>query len=199
MSLDESRDNSKEQQQKQNDRVQHAGTNKEQPEDQAEAECAYPTDAAERKRNAKRAAKEAGVEWITKPRKKAVEEHYDDCGEDFSAIEASLSHYGSTSVEDELTETDSDEEFIYVHAQCGVEQFALLGPNLTGIPTTSQGVELFASADRLFSYLSTSQPPTEPADTADYVELCSCYDGTDRIAVRKTSRLTALLLTTRCY
>ena len=40
-----------------------------------------------------------------------MEEHYDDCGEDFSAIETSLSHYGSAPAEDERTEMDSEEDF----------------------------------------------------------------------------------------
>ena len=75
--------------------TQQADADEHQHDDKAHVEQAYPTDAAERKRNAKRAAKAAGVEWITKPRHKPVEEHYDGSGEDFRAIEASLSQYGS--------------------------------------------------------------------------------------------------------
>ena len=121
----------------------------------AQTEQAYPTAAAERKRNAKRAAKAAGEEWVTKPRYKPVENHHDDCGEDFSAIESSLSHYGSALSDDELTETDSDEEYDYIHAQCGIEQFSLLEPNLIGTPRAGQGVMLYASAGSLLSHLAT--------------------------------------------
>ena len=44
---------------------------------------------------------------------------------------------------------------------------------------------LYASAGSLLSHLATLQPPTEPADTANFIELCSCSDGSGRVAVRQ--------------
>ena len=144
---------------------------------------AFPTEAAEKKRNAKRAAKAAGIEWKTNPRKFTVEDHYDDCGGDTSAIEVDLSHFGSSLWP---IETDSEDECTYVQAQCGLEQFALFGPNLTGIPMVSHNVDLFPNANSLFTYLSTLAPPTETINTSDLLELCSCSDNSGRISARVT-------------
>ena len=48
---------------------------------------AFPTDAAEKKRDRKRAAKERGEEIVVNTRPKKVEEHYDDCGDDLTGIQ----------------------------------------------------------------------------------------------------------------
>ena len=91
---------------------------------------AYPTDASERQRNAKNAAKAAGIEWKPVPRKKVVEEHYDDCGEDFSTIMADV--YFADSSDD--TQESSSEESVTEEAnapQCGIEQFAICWANLS--------------------------------------------------------------------
>ena len=86
------------------------------------------------------------------PKKKTIEEHYDDCGEDISAIDTSRSHFGTSPVGCELIETDSEDEYMYVHAQCGLEQFALFGPNLTGIPQASHNSVLFPNANTQWSW-----------------------------------------------
>ena len=57
---------------------------------------AFPTDAAERKRDAKRAAKLAGTELKVVKQKKFVEDHHDDCGENISAIEESFLEVNDT-------------------------------------------------------------------------------------------------------
>ena len=47
---------------------------------------AYPTDAKEREKNRRKQEKEAGIERVVKKRKKIMEDHYDDCGEDLSSL-----------------------------------------------------------------------------------------------------------------
>ena len=105
-----------------------------------------------------------------------------------SAIDTDNSFYHSSPPGCEQVETDSEDEYIYVHAQCGLEQFAFFGPNLQGIPKVSENIELFSNASSLLSYLATLQAPTEPANTADVLELCNCRDNTGRIAARISHR-----------
>ena len=56
------------------------------PESVREPEKAYPTDARERQKKREKLAKERGEEKSVKKRKKYVEDHYDDCGDDISSI-----------------------------------------------------------------------------------------------------------------
>jgi hypothetical protein len=51
---------------------------------------AYPTDSAEKKRDAKRAAKAAGKEIIVKKRPKNIEDHHDDCGTSLAGLGVDL-------------------------------------------------------------------------------------------------------------
>ena len=51
-----------------------------------EAQAAYPTDAKEREKARRKAEKEAGVEKVVQKRKKIMEDHFDDCGEDLSSL-----------------------------------------------------------------------------------------------------------------
>ena len=54
---------------------------------------AFPTDAAEKKRDRKRAAKERSEEIVVNTRPKKVEEHYDDCGEDMTAMSSVIATF----------------------------------------------------------------------------------------------------------
>ena len=56
------------------------------PESVGNTEKAYPTDARERQKKREKLAKERGEELQVKKRKKFVEDHHDDCGEDISSI-----------------------------------------------------------------------------------------------------------------
>jgi hypothetical protein len=49
-------------------------------------QIAYPTDAKEREKARRQADKEAGVERVVQKRKKVIEDHYDDCGDDLSSL-----------------------------------------------------------------------------------------------------------------
>ena len=46
----------------------------------------FPTDAKAREKERRKAAKEAGNEHVVKKRKKIMEDHHDDCGEDLSSL-----------------------------------------------------------------------------------------------------------------
>jgi len=48
---------------------------------------AFPTDAKERERAVRKKQKESGAQHVVKKKKKDVEEHYDDCGEDLSSLQ----------------------------------------------------------------------------------------------------------------
>ena len=54
---------------------------------------AYPTDTKVREQQAKKAAKEAGIEIVKKKRPKFVEDHFDDCGDDLSSLDVQLEAY----------------------------------------------------------------------------------------------------------
>ena len=51
----------------------------------ASTKC-YPTDAKEREKNKLKAEKAAGIERVVKKRKKIVEDHWDDCGDDMTSL-----------------------------------------------------------------------------------------------------------------
>ena len=53
---------------------------------------AYPTDAKVREKERRNAEKAAGIEHKVKKRKKIIEDHHDDCGEDLSSL-----HEGTSS------------------------------------------------------------------------------------------------------
>ena len=51
-----------------------------------EAQASFPTDAKEREKAKRKADKEAGVDKQVQRRKKVMEDHYDDCGDDMSSL-----------------------------------------------------------------------------------------------------------------
>ena len=76
---------------------------------QVEAAHAYPTDAKEREK-ARRKKREAQGETITvKKRKKVVENHHDDCGDDLSSLTGCVfSHLNTDDTEDEFLDHDAE-------------------------------------------------------------------------------------------
>jgi hypothetical protein len=78
---------------------------------------AYPTDEAERAKQARKAAKERGKDTQPKKRHQVVEQHVDDCGADQSPL----------LYLDELSETRSDDAALWSEASSDSESdFALL-------------------------------------------------------------------------
>ena len=152
---------------------------------------AFPTDAAEKKRDAKRAAKAAGIEWTVKSKNKFVEEHYDDCGGDFSTIADNqyreqvrqdanpVSYYG----DGDSTDSSNDESQLLDTNDVGIEQFAFFGPKCTGIPNVTHNVELMPNTQVMFTHLQRQQYSRNESEQM-FLELCSCTDGTGRVAAR---------------
>ena len=161
-------------------------------------ERAYPTDAAEKKRNAKRAAKERGEEWVSVKQKKDIEEHYDDCGEDLSAIMLLL--------EDTTDGSDSDTDSTggtWSDADVDLTQFALYGHSQhAGIQTQEQlqdlptNVIVAGSVAQFFELLNNETEYAYPSlvdrktakpnrGNVDILELCGGEGLPGRIAVRR--------------
>ena len=141
-------------------------------------QAAFPTDSAEKKRNAKRRAKELGIEWVTNKQTKHVEPHFDDCGEDLRAI-ADESHY-VVSDSDSSTDVDQLEESLLT--------FSLLGPDHDGLDAVPSSV-LFA--DRPSDILSCSSDGTRQSLSLgceqDILEMVRGSFGLDRITLRDRS------------
>ena len=156
--------------------------------------AAFPTDAAERKRDAKRAAKLRGEEWIVNKQKKYVEPHYDDCGEDYSAIDcethvsksakdAETEHYLAADTDHDAIVTDSDEDNDLLDLErnaSGMEQFAFFGPLSPGIPNVPEHVDLPANPRQLIAHLQSQQ-----SSTSTFLELTQCANGTGRLTARR--------------
>ena len=50
-------------------------------------QVAFPTDAKEREKARRKDEKERGIETVVKKRKKVMEDHHDDCGDDLSSLQ----------------------------------------------------------------------------------------------------------------
>ena len=146
-----------------------------------------------KKRDAKRAAKLAGKEWVTKPRPKFFEDHHDGCGSDVSGIadnENNQVHRGE--VETVLVETDSEPEpeldgISNTQSEIGLGQLAFFGPKTLGVPDVPHDVELLPTAQSLFGKLDHAHQAS-PGQTT-FLEICSCSNGSGRIATRYGSQV----------
>ena len=76
---------------------------------QAPTAAAFPTDEAERSKNARNAAKAAGREIQVRRKKHEIEQHWDDCGEDLTPI---------LWAQDCLSSSDSDSPECLLHDLC---------------------------------------------------------------------------------
>ena len=124
-----------------------------------------------------------------KDREKYVEDHYDDCGGDVSGIADDLYRKETGSSQNaypQLIETDSepdDDSLTTDTSTHGIEQFAFFGPMLHGIPDVPHTVELLPHVQSLFTRLShTLESSADSRNTM--LEICSCSDGSGRIAMR---------------
>ena len=74
---------------------------------------AFPTDAKEREKRRRQLAKEAGNEHVVQKRKKIMEDHHDDCGEDLSSLHdkstAALCYPCDYDTDDALSDEDRDQ------------------------------------------------------------------------------------------
>ena len=150
----------------------------------SEITTAYPTDSKVREQEARRAAKAAGEEIVRVKRKKHVEDHNDDCGEDLSSISTEDPSGESTSMfsGEWVLDTDSSDE-----------EDDLVDPIATGVLTTMlygptadlhhyvDNLKVFVASNiQEFSLVSSQRP-----STIDIAEICGGQSRTSKLAVRK--------------
>ena len=68
---------------------------------ESEINQSLPTDAKEREKERRTAEKEAGIERVVVKRKKVLEDHHDDCGEDFGPLGDDFLSYFDAEADDE--------------------------------------------------------------------------------------------------
>ena len=59
----------------------------------SEEQVAFPTDAEEREKARRKEEKEQGIENVVNKRKKIMEDHHDDCGDDLSSLNDSTQKF----------------------------------------------------------------------------------------------------------
>ena len=151
------------------------------------AASAFPTDAAERKRDAKRAAKAAGTELEVRKMKKHVETHYDDCGENLSSLgdDASdmpllvFSDADSAEPEQVRPESSDDESTDAEDAAQLMELFAFYGADVDGLPPSPESVQIVPNVVEMFAVLDGQAKGT------DVIEICGGENRIGRIAIRR--------------
>ena len=79
----------------------------------SEKQTFYPTDAKVREKERRAKLKEQGIEHVVKKRKKIMEDHYDDCGDDLSSLQdkTDLEHAGIVNLKP--CDYDSEDELQY--------------------------------------------------------------------------------------
>ena len=85
----------------------------------AELREAYPTDAKEREKERRKKEKEQGIERVVQKRKKIMEDHHDDCGDDLSSLRDTTDTAFTFPCDFDTDEALSDED----HDQCLKLQF----------------------------------------------------------------------------
>ena len=77
-------------------------------------QIAFPTEARERQKAREKRAKETGVTLNIQKRKKIVENHCDDCGDDISSIVKDIDTYHAVAINhDELSESFDEDDYSY--------------------------------------------------------------------------------------
>ena len=155
-------------------------------------EQAFPTDSAEKKRDAKRAAKAAGEDWVVNKRPKFIEDHKDDCGESLDGLgigtEDCYLHNSISSEDSSISDQDrsvagESEPDSEPDPLTGLEQFTLFGSghDKSTYPDTTKAVE------NLDIFLHLLAEPFNKAKTGklDLLELCGGEGLPGKIAVRR--------------
>ena len=77
---------------------------------------AYPTEARERQEARQKRPKETCVTLNVQKRKKFVENHFDDCGDDTSSIVKVIDTYHAIAINgDELSESSDEDDYILIY------------------------------------------------------------------------------------
>ena len=142
------------------------------PESERDTEKAYPTDARERQKKKEKLAKERGEEKQVKKRKKFVEDHYDDCGEDISSIadERQINLLVTDDIEDDVLTEQEDSSYL-AYMLWGSEMDRTISPPPSVCAPTS-----FEEAITLLSAVGPG---------IDLAELCGGVARPSTLAIRR--------------
>jgi hypothetical protein len=137
---------------------------------------AFPTDSAERKRNAKREAKLNGEAIVTVKQNIPVEAHFDDCGENLTSLgnDNTPTMYCESEPEDEQYSNTSSSD-----AEDGLMQTSFFGSDLRGIPNVPETTQLFPNVQTAHVWL------TQQAQGIDILELCGGEGRCSRVAISR--------------
>ena len=78
-------------------------------------QIAFPTEALERQKAPEKRAKETGVTLNDQKRKKSIENHFDDCGDDISSFVKDFDTYHAIAINrEELSESSDEDDYSYL-------------------------------------------------------------------------------------
>ena len=151
-------------------------------------EGSYPTNQKERERDKRNALKEQGIDpkTLVKKKKKWVEEHYDDCGDDLASIAAQAELLAltesSTDGGESVSSTDSDGEELFR----SLPLFAFWGSSVEEPPNPKVKLVRSTDLEEALHLLSTAGPGL------DLCELCGGAGRSGRVAVRRHLKLSLI-------
>ena len=141
-----------------------------------EKQVAYPTEARERQKAREKRAKETGVTSKVQKRRKFVEDHYDDCGDDISSIVENIDTFQATTViVEELSESSDDEDYSFL-------SYMLWGSNMIQSIKVSPKILQTSNMEEAYSLLQAIGPGV------DIAELCGGQARATTLAVRRSLR-----------
>ena len=138
---------------------------------------AFPTEARERQQVREKRAKETGVTLNIKKRKKFVENHFDDCGDDISSIVyRALTLYHAIAINhDELGERSDEDDYSYL-------SYMAWGSNMLHSVTISPKILQASNMEEAICLLQTIGPGI------DIAELCGGAARATTLAVCRSLR-----------
>ena len=139
-------------------------------------QVAYPTEARERQKAREKRAKETGVTLNVQKRKKHVENHFDDCGEDISSIVKNIDTYHATAINhDELSESSDEDDYSYL-------SYMMWGSNMLHSVKISPNILQASNMEEAVCLLQAIGPGI------DIAELCGGVARATTLAVRRSLR-----------
>eukprot|EP00439_Symbiodinium_sp_Y106_P057262 s2270_g8.t1 len=145
--------------------------------------AAFPTDQKIQQREKAKALKASGVEPPpARKRKKPVEQHFDDCGEDLSSLQLP----SQTNLLVESLYASDEESFPEAEGMASIanalSQWALASTLSNGQPTLHQNSVLAVDVDEMFTILGELQ---NRACGAEVIEVCGGSARTSYLCVRR--------------
>ena len=139
-------------------------------------QVAYPTEARERQKAREKRAKETGVTLSVQKRKKHVENHFDDCGDDISSIVKNIDTYHAIAINhDELSESSDEDDYTYL-------SYMMWGSNMLHSVKISPNILQASNMEEAVCLLQAIGPGI------DIAELCGGVARATTLAVRRSLR-----------